>query len=623
MCGIAGIVDDRAQDLDKQVEVQLRTLDHRGPDSWGVFSGRGATIGQTRLAIIDLVTGDPPITNEDGTVGVALNGEIYNYEALRNELGAAGHRFKTQGDTEVIALLAQDLEPVALAQRLEGMFAFAVWDDPRRRLVIGRDRFGKKPLYYAHVGGRFVFGSEIKAVRADRSVPAQLEPTAIPSYLTFGYVPTPDTFFSDIKSLPPAHVLVLEDGRVTVTPYWSAPLPGVDGTDHLDVTFDEAAREVRRLLTASIERRLISDVPLGAFLSGGVDSSTVVGIMAALDHGAVKTFTIGFDDDEGFDERPYARTVAARFATDHTEFVVHPNAVELMDDLLWHYDEPFGDSSAIPTWFLSRLTRQHVTVALCGDGGDEVFAGYERFTAAMLLNRLGPVLHRGGPMVAAALARTRGGLRRRTASARRFLHRAGEGLPDAYMGWVSYFSREEREGLLGSSASRGADAFRGRWHDTAGADVLDRVLDLNLRTYLLDDLLPKVDRMAMAHALEVRSPFLDRELVEFALRLPPAMRARGLTRKRVLKAAVADLLPEEILDRPKRGFGVPLGRWFRGELAPYVEAMLQTADSRARSYLDPTAIDDYLLEHRVGAADHGLAIWTLLTLEAFLRREDW
>ena len=523
MCGIAGVVDIRGGDCRRIVERQVRTLDHRGPDAWGIFDTPGAAIGQTRLAIIDLVTGDPPVTSADSAVGAVLNGEIYNFRSLRAELRTRGHEFTTVGDTEVIVHLAEDEDPVSLARRLDGMFAFAVWDKGRRRLVIGRDRLGKKPLYYWAKDGLVVFGSEIKAVLAHPAVPRRLDSGAIPAYLTFGYVPTPRTFFEDIVSLPPGHVLVVErDGVARVEPYWRPPIPRRSGPNRVELSVDEAAAGVRSRLRAAVERRMVSDVPLGAFLSGGVDSSSIVALMAELSPTPVKTFTIGFDDDEGFDERPFARAVANRFATDHVEFVVKPDAIELVERLVWHHDQPFGDSSAIPTFLLSELTRKHVTVALCGDGGDELFAGYERFTAALLLARWGPLLKPlRQPLIGAASRLGTGTVGARAQRAVRLLRRSELGLPDAFLAWISFVPPEWRTRLLGHAENWGTEDYRRIWSESGGADTLDRLLNVTIRTYLLDDLLPKVDRMAMAHGLEVRSPFLDTELVEFALQLPP------------------------------------------------------------------------------------------------------
>lgn len=624
MCGIAGVL---AADADKAtVEAQLALLRHRGPDSAGVYARAGGVVGQTRLAVIDLVTGDPPITNEDGDIGVVLNGEIYNYRELANALRGDGHRLRTTGDTEVIAHLAEDVEPVELARRLDGMFAFAVWDDRRRRLVLGRDRVGKKPLYYWIGGGRLVFGSEIKAVLAHPAVPRDLDAEAIPAYLTFGYVPTPRTFFAGIHSLPPGHVLTADAaGGVRMERYWEPPLRRTAASGPSSA-FDlqAAAGELRTLLTRAVERRLIADVPLGAFLSGGVDSSAIVGIMAELCARPLRTFTIGFEDDEGYDERPYARAVAERFGTEHTEFVVKPDAVSLVEELVHHHDQPFGDSSSIPTYHLAKLTRGHVTVALCGDGGDEVFAGYERFAGALAMARYQRLPRAVRTGVARALdALPAGRSRSRLGAARRFATSAHSDFLDSYLSWVSFVPEEWRRELLGSSSGWSIEDYHRIWATSEGADLLDRLLDLNLRTYLLDDLLPKADRMSMAHALEVRSPFLDPELLEWSSRLPRSARIRGVTTKRVLKLALEDLLPGDILHRRKHGFGIPLDRWFRTDLRPYVDGMLRSTASRSRSYLKPDAIDRLVGEHQRGAVNRGDSLWTLITLEAFLRRQGW
>lgn len=625
MCGIAGEIrlDGDASD---HIEAEVACLKHRGPDAQGVFDRGAAWIGQTRLAIIDLRTGDPPITNEDGCVGVALNGEIYNFRQLRERLRAQGHVLATEGDTEVIAHLAEDLEPVALARKLEGMFAFAVWDSRRGRLVLGRDRVGKKPLYYWSDGQRFVFGSEIKSLLANPHVPRVLSKDAIPAYLTFGYVPTPQTFYEGILSVPPGHVLVVEPGReVTLERYWQAPVPGVDGIAHLDIAPKHAAHQVRELLEAAVERRRISDVPLGAFLSGGIDSSAIVGLMARQSEQPVQTFTIGFEDTEGFDERPYARLVADAHHTEHHEFVVAPDAVDLVERLVFFHDQPFGDSSAIPTFLLSELTRRHVTVALSGDGGDELFAGYQRFAAGLMAQRYsalpGPLRSLIGHAAGLVPGTVAGG---RAAKAQRFLAAADEGLPNAYLSFISFVREADRAALLnGVAGNWGIDDYLALWSGSSGASPLDRLLNLNLRTYLVDDLMVKTDRMSMAHGLEVRCPFLDRELLEFTARLPPRMKARGMSLKRVLRAAVADLLPPEILRRGKRGFGVPLDRWFREDLRSYLDATLGNRDASVRRHLQGAGVDRLIAEHTSGARNHGHSLWTLLTLEVFLRREGW
>jgi len=617
MCGISGCVGAHEPSIATD---QLDLLEHRGPDARGCFRRPGAVIAQNRLAIIDLQTGDPPIHNEDASVGAVLNGEIYNFRALRDELLRDGHELRTRGDTEVIAHLAERLDAPALARRLDGMFAFAVYDARRERLTLGRDRLGKKPLYYWHAPGRpLVFGSEIKAVLAHPDVPRELDPRAIPAYLTFGYVPTPYTFFAGVRSVPPGHVLVLDrgGGAPRLERYWSAPLVRPGGAQRLPLRGAAAASAVRAALERAVERRLVSDVPLGAFLSGGVDSSAIVAIMARATGRPIDTFTIGFEDRDGYDERRYARRVAERYATNHHEELVHPNAVDLVETLVHHHDQPFGDSSAIPTYLLSELTRREVTVALSGDGGDELFAGYERFAAALALGRL-ERLPAGAREVVRRALRSRGG------RLGRFAAYAALGLPDAYRSWLSFADEPLRAALLGADADAWAlDDYARIWEESDGAAPLDRLLDLNLRTYLPDDLLVKVDRMSMAHGLEVRSPFLDTELVELALRLAPSTKARGTTLKRVLRDAVSDLLPDEIARRGKRGFGVPLGRWFRDDLAGYVAATLGAADARVRRHVAGGPLDALLARHASGRADHGQALWMLLTLELFLRREGW
>jgi asparagine synthase (glutamine-hydrolysing) len=624
VCGISGLLAAEAA-RGEVVDEQLRLLHHRGPDAAGAFERSHAVVAQNRLAIIDLVDGDPPIRSEDGAIGVALNGEIYNFRELREQLLAGGHELATRGDTEVIAHLAEDHDAVALARRLDGMFAFAVWDEGRQRLILGRDRVGKKPLYYWHADGLLVFASELKAVLAHPSVPRRLEPRAIPAHLMLGYVPTPLTFFEGVVSLAPGHVLTARPGEEPVVEqYWRPRIPGADGVDRLELSLPAAAREVRAKLERAVERRLVSDVTLGAFLSGGIDSSAIVAIMAGLSDAPVPTFTIGFEDRDGFDERPYARAIAQRYGTDHHEEVVAPDAVDLVERLVWHHDQPFGDSSAIPTFLLAEMTRRTATVALSGDGGDELFAGYERFAAALAVGRWQAVprpLRRGGRRALELLPA--GAARGRAGNVQRFARVAEQGMPGAYRAWISFIDEDTRRALLGGDDGWAAADFDRHWDATAGGALLDRLLRVNVETYLLDDLLVKADRMSMAHGLEVRSPFLDTELLELALRLPPSCKARGLSLKRVLKAAVADLLPPEILGRRKRGFGVPLDRWFREDLADYLQATVGAPDARVRNHLVAGAVDRVLAEHASGTRNHGHALWLLLTLEVFLRRQGW
>lgn len=622
MCGIAGgtgLDDDGRRAV---LAAQLATLGRRGPDSWGFLPGTGAMVGQTRLAVIDVAHGNPPLTDESGEIRVALNGEIYNYKELRADLHRRGHRFSTDGDTEVIAHLAEDVEPVELARRLHGMFAFAVWDARRERLVLGRDRVGKKPLYYWCEGRELVFGSEIKALLADPRVPRELDEEVLPGYLTFGYATSPRTFFKGIRSLPPGHVLVLDAGLPPVVQqYWDAP--AVAPRDLLELTTQELADTLLGLLRTAVRDRLVADVPLGAFLSGGVDSSAVVGLMAEAASRPVRTFCIGFEE-QAYDERRWARLVADHFGCDHTELVVRPDASALLGEVLNACDQPFADSSALPTYLLSGLARSGVTVALSGDGGDELFAGYERFAAGVALSRAERVPRMPLRVLAGMAGRLPVPDQRATrAKAVRFLQQAPRGMPDAYTGWVSYFDAPLLEALMPGRSRQALRQYDDIWATSTGAEPLGRLLDLNRRTYLVDDLLVKTDRMSMAHGLEVRSPLLDHRLVEFAVQVPQSEQLRGRDLKRLLKRAVAGFVPDEVLERPKKGFGVPLDAWFRRELRGEVEGVLQASRPRLAAHLELAPARRLLEEHLSGRAAHGQRLWSLLVLERFLEREGW
>lgn len=609
MCGIAGSVGRDVSAIDGQLEVLL----HRGSDARGVFSMGPGAIGQTRLAVIDLETGDPPITSEDGLVAAVLNGEIYNYRELRTSLSTR-HDFRTVGDTEVLVHLAEDASAVELANALHGMFAFAVWDARRETLTLARDRVGKKPLYFWCDGTSIVFASEIKGVLAHPAVPRDLDTTQIAPYLATGYVPSPATMFAGIRSLPPGSALTftVEKG-LRVERYWRAPTGPSD--DLAGVDLGEAARLVRSSLDVAVRRRLVADVPIGAFLSGGVDSTAVVGLMAQHASGRVKTFTLGFAEPE-YDERPYAREVAAYFDTEHAEFVAHPDAVELIDQLLWHHDQPFADSSAIPTFLLAQLARAEVKVALSGDGGDELFAGYDRFRAAVLMARFG--LSGGLPLVGSLARRTPGWLPNRPS---RVIAALAQPLPGAYVDLVRVFDTAAVQALTNDTEGDPV-LFEDVWQQSDGQPLLSRLLHLNLLTYLPDDLLVKMDRMSMAHALEVRSPLLDHELLEVAHGLPARLHVGFREQKRVLRRAVADLLPGAVARRPKKGFGVPLDRWMRDELASTVRSQLGP-HSRAAQFVNGEYLSSIVEAHVVGRRNHGQRLWTLLMLEAFLRREGW
>jgi asparagine synthase (glutamine-hydrolysing) len=623
VCGLAGIVTfDGAPVEAVTLAAMGDCLRHRGPDAAGYHVDTAAAAGvglvHRRLSIIDLSTAaDQPLSNEDGSVQVLLNGEIYNFRELRADL-ATRHTFRSHGDTEVIAHLYEERGEDAIAA-LDGMFALVIWDARARRLVLARDHFGKKPLYYWRDSRRLVFGSEIKALLA-AGVPVEMAEENLGEYLAFGYVPTPRTLFRGILKLPPASLLVADaSGVAAPRGYWDLRFPPAG--EAAPVRAADAADRVRDLLFAAVRKRLVADVPLGLLLSGGVDSAAVAAIMARLVPGRVRTFTVGFEGDAFFDERPYAARVARYLDTEHHASVVRPQAGELLETLLDHHDEPFGDSSALPTYLVAREARTHVTVALNGDGGDETFAGYDRFRAALIADRIpSPLAH--ALRVASRLlpeGPTQHATRRRI---RRFADKAALPFVERVFSWSSFFDLPTLRALDGDHVAdrdRILSSYREALERCAGASLLSRLLYLNARTYLLDDLLPKMDRMSMAHGLETRSPMLDRSLIEYVAALPDRLKRRGGRGKIVLKKAVADMVPAEILSRPKHGFGVPLGEWFRGELKPRMEALLGDRPRLGR-WLRPDAVQRLIAEHLSGKGDRGHQLWTLMTLELWLRK---
>jgi asparagine synthase (glutamine-hydrolysing) len=612
MCGIAGIVGRPGEPPSREVLSAMGSaLAHRGPDDATLALHGQAGLAFRRLSIIDVAGGQQPLHNEDDSCHLILNGEIYNHLELRRDLEARGHRPRTHSDAEVV-LHGYEEWGDEVVPRLRGMFAFALWDDKRRRLLLARDRLGKKPLVYHEAGGRLAFASELGGLLADPQVPRQVDLDAIHQYLVYQYVPAPRTAFAGVRKLPPAHTLVFEDGAARVQRYWSLSFQPA-----LDITLEDAGAEVRRLLRDAVAVRLMSEVPLGAFLSGGIDSSAVVALMA--EFGRVKTFCIGFEED-AFDERPYAAMVASRYGTEHHEFVVRPHAAEVLPDIVAHYGEPFADSSALPTWYLARLTRQHVTVALNGDGGDELFAGYDRYRALAAYRALAHLPGRSllGPVADAA----DGWL---PARARRLLKAASTSPEMSYARTVSIFSPEEAAALYSPEMRRRserASAYAPLLDVFAASDapdLLGRTLHADTMTYLPGDLLAKVDIATMAHGLEARSPLLDHPLVEFAARLPSRYKL-GRTGKVVLRRAVQDLLPEAILRRPKKGFGVPLARWFRGELRGYLEETVLSSRAQSRPFFDPRAVAALVRAHGSHGRDYSAQLWALLVLELWSRR---
>jgi len=618
MCGIAGFVEvdgSPAEPREALVRRMCAAIRHRGPDDEGVHVDGHAAIGMRRLAIIDVNTGQQPMSGEDGRIVVVFNGEIYNFQELAEELRGAGHRFRTRSDTEVIVHAWEQWGEDALA-RLRGMFGIAVWDIASRTLWLARDRAGIKPLHYAQSGGRLVFGSEIKSLLADPRVPRDIDPASLDHYCSFLYTPPDRSIFAAIRKLPPGHVLRWNDGQVSTRQYWDLPDESFRGSEQ------EAAARLRELLGDAVRSHMISDVPLGAFLSGGIDSSAVVALMARASGQRVKTFSIGFEEAT-HDELPHAREVARLFDTDHHEFVVRPDALSILDRLIAHFDEPFGDSSAIPTWYVSEIAGRHVTVVLSGDGGDELFGGYRRYRPHERVAAFDR-LHLPGRISAARLAWRHWprGLR-----GRNFLRHVAQDAEGRYLEDIGFFRPDEKNVLYTpafAAAVAGSDPFasmRRLLDAERNVSWASRMMRFDFRTYLPNDGLTKVDRMSMAHSIESRVPLLDTAVVEFAATLPASFKITADGRqKHVLKQAVADLLPRSILDRKKQGFGVPIGRWFGRDLRELFSDTLLSPRAAGRGYFEPREVRRLVGEHVGGRRDHTLRLWLLMVLELWQRQ---
>ena len=621
MCGIVGQVRPRGTPVAAGLpERMCALLEHRGPDARGIHRDGNVALGIQRLRVIDLDTGDQPIYNEDRSVAVVLNGEIYNYRELRAELRQRGHTLTTNGDTEVIAHLYEE-HGIDCVRRLHGMFAFALWDTRRQQLLLARDRVGKKPLLYCERDGVLSFASEMAALLGDHEIPREVDHEALDAYLTLGYVPAPLTALRGVAKLPPAHTLTLRDGRSELRRYWKLDY----SAKLVDVPVDELCERLRAGLLTATKRRMISDVPLGAFLSGGIDSSAVVAAMAQQSAEPVRTFSIGFDH-QGFDELPHARQVAERFGTIHEEFQVRADAVEIVPKIVRHYGEPFADSSAIPSFYLAELTRRQVTVALNGDGGDESFGGYTRYVANRLANRLDAI---PGPLrraVAGAAARLPAGghvgsLQNKT---RRFAGALALDAPARYASYMSWFDSAQRRELYTPAFAAGAGlagerAIAASWASSSGASVVDKLLEVDVNTYLVGDLIAKIDTATMAYGLEARSPFLDHELMELAASIPASLKVRGSEKKWILRETLRGWLPDEILDRPKQGFSVPLSGWLRGDLRAWSREVLLDCETLDRGYFRRDVIAGLLDRHAAGRDDDDKRIWALLMLELWHR----
>ncbi len=633
MCGITGAVwqHDRHAISPEVLGKMTTSISHRGPDdsqTWFDTNHRDAygqplcvALGFRRLSIIDLEGARQPMANEDGTVRMVFNGEIYNFQTLRRRLEGTGHKFATHGDGESILHLYEDLGTDCFTQ-LNGMFAIAIWDQNRNRLVLARDRVGQKPLYYAVRDDRLVFGSELKCLAAVEGICTELDPAAIDEFLTYQYVPHPGTIWKGVRKLPPGHFAVFEGGRLSIERYWD-----FDPSLERPIRAQEARERLHELLTDSVRLRLQSDVPLGSFLSGGIDSSLITAIAQSQSNQPVRTFSIGFPVAE-FDETAHAAKVANHLGTKHERFEVKPSGVDVIEKLVWHYDEPLGDSSAVPTWYLSELTRKEVTVALSGDGGDELFAGYERYRALWLscrLRKMFPIHKLPGIGMIQKLPdpnRRRSLIRR----GKRFFEALGEPPARRYMNWLQIFPERIRASIYSDdflASLPGDDPFdflASIWARSEGRDVVSRASISDILSYLPCDLCTKVDIASMAHGLEVRQPMLDHRVVEFAASLPVNLKFRGGRGKLILQDTFGSMIPRSIFTRKKMGFGVPIAAWFRGELKPMVHDTLLSGDARIAPMFRQDEIAELVQSHETGKQNHCYRLWNLLILETWLRR---
>src|SRR5262245_6141385 len=602
MCGICGLASGRGAVDPERLDAMSRLLVHRGPDSDGTFVDDGIGLAARRPAIIDLETGDQPIAGEDGTVHVVQNGELYNYRELRAQLEARGHRFATHGDTEVLVHLYEE-HGERFPALLRGMFAVALWDAPRRRLVLARDPYGIKPLYYAEEGEELSFASELRALPR-----GEIDLDALEAFLAFNSIPAPLTIFRGTSKLPPGHVLVWEDGRTRVERY-ARPAP-VDAADVRRAGEAELAAELRARMRDSVRAHLVSDVPVGVLLSGGVDSSALAALAAEEGTGPLRTFSIGFEE-RSFDELGDARLVAERYGTTHRELVLRPDAALLLPALADAFDEPFADSSALPTYLVSRLAAEDVKVALSGEGGDELFGGYHTYVADLLASRVGGLASRLAPLVErlpSSAARASFDYR-----AKRFVRAAHLPPLERHHGWKEIFSPDARAELTGRRSSFDpVDLLRARFAETEGAELLARLQDVDLGTYLVDDLLVKTDRASMAHSLEARVPFLDPVVTNFSLGLASRHKVRGLLKKILLRKAAAPLIPPELLRRRKRGFSIPAAAWLRGDLEPFARETLSAETLRRQGFFRPDTVTRLIDDHVAGREDLSRQLWGLL-----------
>jgi asparagine synthase (glutamine-hydrolysing) len=625
MCGICGIVDRTGKSIDERiVKGMCLEMVHRGPDDEGIYissSKPSVGLGHRRLSIIDLSpAGRQPMFNEDKSISLVLNGEIYNFRELVLQMKERGHIFRSTCDAEVVVHLYEEYGRECV-RHLRGMFAFGLWDEKRKSLLLARDRAGKKPLIYSCIADKMVFASELKAILASGMVEKQVNNFALDKYMHFGYIGGPETIYKNVFKLLPAHTLTWEDGRIKVENYWE-----LDFSRKIRISEKEAQDEVLRLLEESVRLRLYSEVPLGAFLSGGIDSSTVVALMSRFSR-KINTFSIGFDEKD-YDELGYARKIAERFSTNHHEFIVKPKAMEVIPILVERYGEPYADSSCIPTYYVARKTKEFVTVALNGDGGDELFGGYERYQAMLFSESYAklPSVIRGSFEALLRLMPYPIEEKDPLGRAQRFFRVASQDRDERYIEWTSacghsFISELYSDGFKANVYGNGySDNIHKYLGNTRIKGTLGRLLALDTATYLVDDLLVKVDIASMANSLEARSPFLDHKLMEFAASLPEEYKIKFFSKKHILKKAIRGILPDENIFRKKMGFGIPLGRWFRTELKGILCETLLSERSLKRGYFKPEAIRMAVQKHISGAADYSRQLWAIFMLELWHRR---
>jgi asparagine synthase (glutamine-hydrolysing) len=623
MCGITGFVRNDGKPVDEALLARMNeAIRHRGPDEDGFYVNGSVGLAMRRLAIIDLKGGQQPIHNHDRTAWIVFNGEIYNYLELRERLEKLGHTFYTNSDTEAI-VHAYDQYGADCPKYLRGMFAFAIWNERDQELFLARDRVGKKPLLYSLVNGQLIFASEFSALLLHPDVSREIEPEALDYYLSFMCIPAPLTAYRAIRKLEPGHWLRWRKGEIVTERYWHP-----DFTKKLAIDEEEAGERTVAILRDAVKVRLMSEVPLGAFLSGGIDSSAVVALMSQESSERVKTFSIGFDEQD-FSELHHARRIAEHVGADHHEFIVRPDAVEVLPMLVDHYGEPYADSSAVPTYYVAKETRKHVTVALNGDGGDESFAGYERYIAMGLTEkyrRLPTFLRESVIKETVNLIPTSPTKRSMARSVKRLLDGVSRPRVDRYTYWVSVFNDETKKPLYSDffreqTLQADPTGLLGTWFKRAnGIGIIDAMLLTDQMTYLPNDLLVKVDIATMAVSLEARSPFLDHHVIEFAASLPEKLKLRRLTTKYLLKKVLRKLLPSENLDRRKMGFGVPIGHWFRGKMQPFLREVILSDKALRRGLFKPEAVRQLVELHTRGERDYSHQLWTLLMLELWFNR---